>query len=413
MKYVTSMSTEGFKRYGKRMLDSWVRTQKHPIHVYTEGKHPDYKHPMVKWHDLFSVPGAKKVIDALGLFPMTRGTLGGQYNYLYNAHTFVRKVFAQADAAIGHDGILVWIDADTLLLKELEDEWIEELIGDHFIARQARSAWHSCASFLIWNCDHEQNVPFWKNYFSLITEGRFLALPQWHDSFWIDALVDGMELDATNMTPIEVYSLEGPTNVFNAVMAGRAVHFKGNLKGRYSQLVELVAIHQPKTVVEIGAWNGNKALMFHEIAGSQYIGFDLFEDATEETDKKEKNVKPHHSLEEVSKALMNNGVEHELIKGDTKETFTKWVEDHVGEVDMIFIDGGHSVETIRSDFNNALRAVKLNGGVIILDDWYEGIDTEEVGCNKVLQESGFDYEVLPLADPVVGGGTVKMAVVRV
>ena len=410
MKYVTSMSTQGFKDYGKRMLDSWVRTQKHPIHVYTEGKRPDYRHPLVKWHDLFAVPGAKKVTEALSVFPVTSGFIGNQYSYIHNANTFCRKVFAQCDAAIGYNGLLIWVDADTLFLRELEDDWIEDRIGEHFMAYQGRSAWHSCASFVIWNTEHEQNVPFWEAYFSLIVTGKFLLLPQWHDSFWLDALRDGMELDATNMTPLDVYSQDGPVNVFNAVMDGRAIHFKGMKKNRYSQLIELVAQRKPDTIVEIGTWNGHRAIEMCRINDSYYYGFDLFEDATEETDRKEKNVKPHFSLAEVDELLTREGIRHELFKGDTKETFRQWVEGQE-PVDFIFIDGGHSVETIRSDLENALR-ISDGSTVIVLDDWYEGIDTSEVGCNRVLEEMGLEYEVLPIADPVKGGGTVQMVVLK-
>ena len=47
----------------------------------------------------------------------------------------------------------------------------------------------------------------------------------------------------------------------------------------------------------------------------------------------------------------------------------------------------------------------------MLDDWYEGgIDTEKFGCNVPLLDdavAGY-FEVLPIADPVKDGGTVKM-----
>lgn len=432
IKVVTSFSPDGYKLYGKRMMETFIKHWPDDIelHVYYEGKKPAFNHKRIKYHNLMKVPGCYQTLQAMSVFPAMAGRLNpndlSQRDYRRDAFTFCRKVFAQCDAATEFDGVLVWLDADTEFYGDVTVDWVMELFGGvdfddnfAFLVYQGRRYWHSCASFVAWDTTHPQNQLFWANYYNLITTGRFLALPEWHDSYWLDVLREGMELEASNVTPLEAYMREGPTNVFDVVFAGKGRHLKGNMKfgpKRYQQLIDIVREKQPKTVIEIGTWNGDRAIQMAQASPEMdYIGFDLFEEATPETDEHEKNVKPHHEAKAVLEKLTQAGVRAELHPGNTNDTLPAFIQAEAGrKADVIYIDGGHSVETIQNDFDNALRCIS-EGGVIVFDDWYEGLPEDEldkVGCNRVLERSGVEYEVLPIADPVKGGGYTKMAVVR-
>ena len=166
---------------------------------------------------------------------------------------------------------------------------------------------------------------------------------------------------------------------------------------RYKKLLDIVRELQPKHVVEIGTWNGKRATEFMAVTNCFYTGFDLFEQATKETDEKELNVKPHNEIVEVAGMIEMAGFSRfALFRGDTKETLPKWLKDH-DPFDFCFIDGGHSVETIRSDFENIHSAIE-NGGTIILDDYYKP-EVEGFGCN-FLEEYG---EVIDTGDKYVNG----------
>lgn len=186
---------------------------------------------------------------------------------------------------------------------------------------------------------------------------------------------------------------------------------------RYGQLIDIVRKEKPKVILETGTWKGKRALQMLEAApGAKYVGFDLFEDANGDTDREEFNVKPHFTRSEVRKKL--NGYDVELVKGNTRDTLPVWIrEAPVQCVDLAFIDGGHSVETIKSDWMNCWSVVRLRGGVIVLDDYYTDMPEkrlDEVGCNRLLDEYGEhnEWELLPIKDHVAGGGFVQMAVVR-
>ena len=170
---------------------------------------------------------------------------------------------------------------------------------------------------------------------------------------------------------------------------------------RYSQLIAACFKAQPAAILEIGTWNGARALELLQAApGAKYYGFDLFEEATAETDAEEMNVKRHNSLAEVQKRLV--GYRAHLTRGNTRYTLA----DFNNPVDFVWMDGGHSLETIASDFAN-VRRVAVPEAEIYLDDYYTGpIDTDKFGCNRLVAD--LKHEVLPATDPVSGGGFVQM-----
>jgi predicted O-methyltransferase YrrM len=170
---------------------------------------------------------------------------------------------------------------------------------------------------------------------------------------------------------------------------------------RYGQLHQAVALKQPKAILEVGTWNGGRALTMLKLCPTaRYYGFDLFEEATAETDAAEMNVKAHHTLEAVQETL--KGYDATLYKGNTRDTLAAFNE----PVDFVWLDGGHSIETIRSDWENVKR-VLAPGAWVFFDDYYTGpIDTETMGCNKIV--AGLSHQVYPAADKVTGGGFVQM-----
>lgn len=186
---------------------------------------------------------------------------------------------------------------------------------------------------------------------------------------------------------------------------------------RYSQLIPLIEQVKPKHIVEVGTWNGLRAMMMAEEAlkhqeSVHYSGFDLFEEATDQTDADELNVKAHFSGKDVADRLekfaeANPGFSWELFAGNSRETLPNFKFEP--EETFAFIDGGHSIETIRSDFS-CLEKAKM----VVLDDFYEPDergcpDLTKFGCNAVLE--GRKFHLLQTKDPVKDGGTVQMAAI--
>ena len=187
---------------------------------------------------------------------------------------------------------------------------------------------------------------------------------------------------------------------------------------RYNRIIDLVKEAKPETIIEIGVWNGTRAMEMSKEAlryhhRVRYIGFDLFEEANLETDAAEFNAKKNWSVDDVSKRLQafkdnNKGFNFKLVKGDSNKTLIKPEQ----PVDFAYIDGGHSVETIRNDYE-AVQASKM----IVFDDYYlpndegECPDISIYGANQVV-DAIEGAEVINTLDRVSGGGYVCLAVVR-
>ena len=174
---------------------------------------------------------------------------------------------------------------------------------------------------------------------------------------------------------------------------------------RFQQLYSWIETHKPKVVLETGTWNGNSAKHMFNLGIERYIGFDVWEEGTEELDEIENNVKKHATKEQVEKVL--DGHEIELIQGNTRTTLKEYVQGKKPFVDLAIIDGGHSVPTIKSDFLNIIKIMKTDG-VIFMDDYYFKCKDMSIGANMVLGDVNVPYTVLPKVDKAKDGYFVKM-----
>ena len=155
--------------------------------------------------------------------------------------------------------------------------------------------------------------------------------------------------------------------------------------------------------MEIGTWNGRRALqmierakIFHPAEQIEYYGFDLFELMTKEVNKEELSKKPP-TQEEVQKLLASTGAKISLFQGFTQNTLPQ-VVGKFPIMDMIFIDGGHSLETIANDWNYSLPLMDKNT-VVIFDDYY--FDRDDVGCKQIIETidpNEYEVRVLPRRD---------------
>lgn len=174
------------------------------------------------------------------------------------------------------------------------------------------------------------------------------------------------------------------------------------MTSRYAQLLKAVREKQPRTILEVGTWNGERARqMLNLCPDATYYGFDLFEDATDDTDAREMNVKKHCAMDHVYVLL--DGFTTQLFRGDTRDTLPRLCPPGI---EFVWLDGGHSVETIRSDWE-AIKPKLAPNAWVYFDDYYTGgIDTSKYGCNAIVSE--LKHDVMPVSDPVKGGGNVQM-----
>lgn len=179
---------------------------------------------------------------------------------------------------------------------------------------------------------------------------------------------------------------------------------------RYEQLAAIVDLIKPRSIVEIGTNQGRSAVLMIKQAQKyrknvQYVGYDLFEEANHETDTAELNIKKHPFVDQVREHITEQcpGVEINLIKGNTRKTLNPLM------ADIVFVDGGHSIETIQHDFERVKHS-----NIIILDDYYTPDDDgncpdiKKYGCNRLVESLG-SVILLPMKNKVKTGGWTQMA----
>ena len=159
---------------------------------------------------------------------------------------------------------------------------------------------------------------------------------------------------------------------------------------RYDQIEPILKAKKPRISVEIGVHKAKRGGFIAHNSG-MYYGFDLWEEGDAELDKKEYNGKGRSTRKEAESRL--SGSKFELIQGNTLVTLPEFVKRGI-LVDFAFVDGGHSVETIASDWKY-LSQILAPGAVVIFDDYYTP-ENDLFGCNKVV--NGLKHKILPESD---------------
>ena len=453
IRFVTSFSAEGYEQYAKNMLFSVLKYWKDDLQLiayhhdmpqdvineFPVGKNIEYRN-LNDVEDMLSYREHMKLHD---------GTEGGQlaYNWRMDAIKWCHKVYAMTDLSLEisekevKGGWLIWLDADTVTTKPLSEERLLKILPEkaELVHLGRKDADYSETSFIAFNLDYQTPHFLLADFKGCYDIGEVVSYREWHDGFIFERLLKiyiahGMKVH--NLTP----KVEGLSAFADSPLSQYMSHLKGNLKNapsvegvapdislpRYNQLAELVRQYATDNIVEVGTWNAGRAIemslaAFEKSDKVHYMGFDLFEEATEELDIKELNSKAHNTLKAVEKRLidfankMNRDEKvfsFELFKGDSKDTLKK-TKKKLKNMTFAFIDGGHSEETVLSDYKY-LKHVPC----IVFDDFFSKdvdgniLGDEYLGTNRLVNSLNKDKRitVLPSQDRVKGGGRTHLAV---
>jgi len=182
---------------------------------------------------------------------------------------------------------------------------------------------------------------------------------------------------------------------------------------RYDNVFKQITKFRCKTLVEVGVWNGVTAEKMIKSASVQfpfhminYYGFDLFEDFNEF--KKEHCPKRPVPYTHVKARLDKLGAKIHLFQGRTDVTLAEFVPEK--KIDFIFIDGGHSEETILSDWEN-LQKVITEKTIIIFDDYYH--NKSGVGCRFLIENLSCEYWKVTMLHPTEVFKGLQISMIKV
>jgi hypothetical protein len=172
--------------------------------------------------------------------------------------------------------------------------------------------------------------------------------------------------------------------------------------------------------VEIGVYKGIRASQFIEAAlvfnkKIEYHGFDLFEGLNIKILDSEFSKKPY-----TQKKIKENLKKYSnvyLYKGFTNITLPNFLKKNKKKADFIFIDGGHSIKTVKNDWFYCSKMMHKNS-MVIFDDFYKNNPkNSNFGCNKIIDylKNKYFTQILSLTDQIVIKGKdveVNMVLVK-
>ena len=452
------------------------------FHLLNEFK--DNWEPSIEFHcyyydlDLanYSLPKAKNIFyhnlmeisdypDFLKTFAQHNGTEGGKipYNDILNPLKYIPKVIALTECAFDStDGWLFWLDPSRMNIKNVYHKDIDTIFPEHS-DKLDLVTFTDMEQLVGFNLDKETPVRLLGDLRGAFISGEFLNYREWHDSFIFDRLkliynahgMKTLEVDPSKSIIGEmIVNMYDRENFALRDKEGKRIFKLSDtettqdiLPSRYKQLADLVRCYKPKTILETGTWNGGRAIemalaAFQKTDEVHYIGYDLFEDATTETDHEEFNVKPHNTLEAVHKRLVefsdhmkekeNKEFTFQLTKGNVRETLLK---KDIKDVDFALIGSGNSIETVQKEYkilkdvpvvvgdhyftkeseeDESMPPEKYHGVKNVFDSVKtKKVDKKETtkdGWTSFDQKSTTRKHLLPSQDKVAGGGHTHLVV---
>ena len=176
---------------------------------------------------------------------------------------------------------------------------------------------------------------------------------------------------------------------------------------RKSKLLRIIKKQNPKSILEIGVHDGENALRLisaiskkDNLPTIRYVGVDLFSLMTSAEMARQLVSQIPKSKQDVEFLITSNfpNIDFELFEGNSNEIL-KIIKE---KFEIIFIDGGHSYETVKKDLELS-ESLLSDGGLIILDDYTNRNAEVKVGFGitrlvSELDKNKWDIQISKLPD---------------
>ena len=182
----------------------------------------------------------------------------------------------------------------------------------------------------------------------------------------------------------------------------RKSSFKKDINSAFL-LMSQIENYQPKVFLEVGVFQGvtsrNVCELLNKINKGNFLfyGIDIFESTNNEINNREMTVKHNKISNPIKHLLFIIILKKNLFSIDSIYKFLGKFKNNVklykglsnsellkidlSAVDMVFLDGGHSYETVREDLSLILKQIKKEK-IIICDDY----DQLNYGVKKAVDE---------------------------
>lgn len=200
---LTSFHRKGYETYGRQFLESFIKFWPEDVQVwvYAEDVSVDIVDPRIRIVDhnatLHKLIGFREEYGALPEANGRNDKYDPEYNFRWDAIRFANKVFAVTDAirnTAGQWDQLIWLDADTVTHRQIPSELLDRLAPreKQLAAYLNRRGYPECG-WVGYNLNHPMITLFADRFEQTYLSGKFLEMPESHDSYVFWMIVKKME----------------------------------------------------------------------------------------------------------------------------------------------------------------------------------------------------------------------------
>jgi len=204
LRIVSTFSPDQWAAFARKNVQTWLEHIDAEFVLYHEGEHPpNLQSPRIMWRCWDEIPCAVEFVEDAINFAPACGRFGTQYDYNYDARRFAHKAYAQIDAAKEPGDLLLWLDADVELTRELSADRLEEMLAGAPMATFQRPGYHSETGVVLWDLRHPKAAEFFRGYERLYDSRRIYCIPRgWHDCWALDYVVEQLRIPCASLTKV-------------------------------------------------------------------------------------------------------------------------------------------------------------------------------------------------------------------
>lgn len=366
-KIVTCMGPGALETYGNKFIESWIKHWPADmlLDIWTHDIAPfgvdDQRVSVRQLEDVEAFQKLKLVL---------KGNDGPSLQYSFKAIALANSVTPDLDW-------IAFVDADMETFFQIDDQFLGEVFDP---AAELTYLWRKAVaesegSWFAFNLRTPNGASLCADFYGLYVSLEFKHFHKQHDNAILDRLVTIHRAHGLRVKNLSEGAL-GLDAFHQSVLGAYMIHYKGPDKtkisnpglavpSRYNILCDLLKFSIEATgragIVEVGTWNGSRAIHMAESAfetglkAVSYVGFDTFEEGNDR--QREGHTKPHASAGFVQRRLSiykehcaRKGLDFNfvLVPGNTLTTLGN--QNFTQNASFCYIDGGHSVETVQSDY---------------------------------------------------------------
>lgn len=239
---VTTFSAKGYELYGREFLESVEKYWPGRFVVYVDdqrdGSYRFSNGGGCTFRNLSDTEGHDQFVAYCKRHPVFQGMVDGHYHYTYDALKFCHKVFAQLDVLKNAQEPVFWIDADSVLLQPISEEFLWGLFdheekGGKFhltLALLQRPGFYTESGFVGFSPHGRRFSEFLDCYTNVYRKGLLFTLQGWHDCYALDEAVRISEVPAKNLSPFYEHRKTTLDVIPESVLGPFIKHKKGNQK---------------------------------------------------------------------------------------------------------------------------------------------------------------------------------------